>query len=59
MFDSYVVDRIADDAYDLYVSADDGYTWEYYATYEREDWAVNEGMAAVENADSRAGYYTL
>lgn len=59
MFDCYAVDRIADDWHDLYVSEDDGYTWEYFGTYECEVDAVLDGVKAVENADSRSGYYTL
>jgi hypothetical protein len=59
MFDCYTVDRIADDCHDLYVSEDDGYTWEYFGTYEREVDAVLDGVKAVENADSRSGDYTL
>jgi hypothetical protein len=59
MFDCYTVDRIADDCHDLYVSEDDGYTWEYYGTYEHDVDARLDGEKAVKNADSRAEYYTL
>jgi len=31
---AYTIDKIAEDLYDLYVSEDDGYTWEYYYSYE-------------------------
>ena len=34
----YQIDRIAEDCWDVYVSDDAGYTWEYYGTYEREEW---------------------
>jgi hypothetical protein len=44
---TYTIDVIDDDCFDLYVSDDDGYTWEYYATYEDYATAVNEGEAAV------------
>lgn len=43
----YDIARIADDCFDVYMSDDGGYTWEYYATYEREDWAVEEAEAAL------------
>jgi len=43
----YTIDEISEDCYDLYVSDDDGYTWEYYATYEDYATAVNEGEVAM------------
>ena len=59
MFDCYAVDSIAEDCHDLFVSEDDGLTWEYYGTYKYAVDAVYAGEKIVENADSRAGYYTL
>lgn len=56
MMDCYTIDKIADDCYDLYVSEDDGYTWEYYASYVSEREAREDGEAAcAETEDS----YTL
>ena len=50
MLDDFVYDimTIAEDCFDLYVSDDAGYTWEYYGSYEREDWAVECGEADLE-----------
>ena len=58
MFDdfTYEVDRIADDCWDVYVSDDAGYTWEYYGTYERYDWALDDAEAAVAAARNRKDY---
>lgn len=46
----YNVDTIAEDCYDLYVSDDAGYTWEFYGSYERKDWAIEDGEALIWNA---------
>ena len=48
---AYTIDRIAEDCWDVYVSDDDGYTWEYYGTYEREDWAREDAEAAIWRAN--------
>ncbi len=52
----YHIACIAEDAHDLYVSDDGGYTWEYYGTYESNDIADEEGEAAVEFAVNRKDY---
>jgi len=54
MLDDFVYDvmTIAEDCFDLYVSDDAGYTWEYYGSYEREDWAVECGEAACIKAET-------
>jgi len=44
---AYTIDKIAEDCYDVYVSEDDGYTWEYYATYTSESEAVEEAEAVI------------
>ncbi len=44
---AYTIDMIAEDCYDLYVSDDDGYTWEYYASYECE-WSAREDAEIAE-----------
>ena len=45
---AYTIDMIAEDLYDLYVSDDDGYTWEYYSSYECESAAREDAEAAKE-----------
>jgi hypothetical protein len=45
---AYTIDMIAEDCYDLYVSDDDGYTWEYYSSYECENAAREDAEAAKE-----------
>lgn len=52
----YVIDCIADDCFDVYVSDDGGYTWEYYGSYERYDWAQDDAEAAVLTAIGRKDY---
>lgn len=56
MMDDFVynIDTIAEDCYDLYVSDDAGYTWEFYGSYERKDWAVEDGEAAIWKAQTVA-----
>ena len=56
MMDDFVYDiaTIAEDCYDLYVSDDAGYTWEFYGTYERKDWAIEDGEAAIRYAETVA-----
>lgn len=48
---TYTIEQIAEDCYDVYVSDDDGYTWEYYATYETYEWAVEDAEAAMVRAN--------
>lgn len=45
---AYTIDKISEDCYDVYVSEDSGYTWEYYATYEDLRWAEAEAEAAMD-----------
>lgn len=52
----YTVDRMANDCYDLYTSDDDGYTWDYYGSYETAEAAHAEGLFVVTNAEKD---YTL
>ncbi len=33
---TYTIDKIDDDCWDLFVSEDEGYTWEYYYTYDTQ-----------------------
>lgn len=43
----FVIDRVADDCWDVYVSEDDGYTWEYYESYDSEATAREDAQRAV------------
>lgn len=43
----FVVDRMADDCWDVFVSEDDGYTWEYYESYASEAEAREDAQRAV------------
>lgn len=45
---TYTIDKIAEDLYDLYVSDDDGYTWEYYHSYESHEYAEQDALAWVQ-----------
>ncbi len=45
---TYTIDKIAEDCYDLYVSDDDGYTWEYYSSYESENMAREDATAWID-----------
>lgn len=45
---AYTIEKIADFFYDVYVSDDDGYTWEFYATYDDEKVARDEAEAAMD-----------
>lgn len=56
MMDCYTIDKIADDCYDLYVSEDDGYTWEYYASYVYEADARKDGEWACSEAAEKDSY---
>jgi len=47
---TYTIDEIGVDGFDLYVSDDDGYTWEYYDSYGTYQDAVFAGNEAVANA---------
>jgi hypothetical protein len=51
---TYDINDISNDCYDLYVSDDGGYTWEYYSSYGTRAEAVFAGNAAVEYALDRA-----
>lgn len=44
---TYTIDMIAEDLYDLYVSDDDGYTWEYFDSYVTYDQAEDDGRALL------------
>lgn len=44
---TYMIDQIDVDCFDLYVSDDGGYTWEYYATYDDEKMAKEDGKCLV------------
>ena len=46
---SYIVDRVDDDCWDLYVSEDYGYTWEFYNWYSSEELADVTGMDLMES----------
>lgn len=48
----YEIVEIDAGCYDLYVSDDDGYTWEYYGMYTSREWAVEDGEAAILYAES-------
>ena len=54
----YHVDEIAEDCYDLYVSDDGGYTWEFYGTCENRHEAHETGEAAVWKAQTMAALET-
>jgi hypothetical protein len=45
---TYTIDKIAEDLYDLYVSDDDGYTWEYYYSYETHVQAEDDALCWVQ-----------
>jgi hypothetical protein len=52
-YNSYLIDTISDEngiVYDLFVSADDGYTWEFYNWYDDIDLAHAEGVSACKRA---------
>ena len=52
-YNNYVIDTISDEygtVYDLYVSDDGSYTWEYYGSYDDVDVAHAEGVAACKRA---------
>ena len=51
---TFHVDEIAEDCYDLYLSDDDGYTWEFYGSFEHRDVAHETGKALVWKAETRA-----
>ena len=51
----YHVDRIDDDCFDLYVSDDGGYTWEFYNWYDSFELADVNGRDVVEEV--KGGYY--
>ena len=48
---TFIIDTIAEDLYDLYVSDDDGYTWEYYSSYESEAAALEDAAARMVSND--------
>ena len=52
----YTIDEIDAGWYDLYVSDDDGYTWEYYGMYNNREWAVEDGEAAILYYDADEPY---
>jgi hypothetical protein len=51
---TYTIDEISEDCYDLYVSDDDGYTWEYFATYTAYIDAVEDAEAVMMIGANRA-----
>ncbi len=44
----YTIDKIDDDCYDLFVSEDDGYTWDFYNWYSSWDLADATGASLME-----------
>lgn len=54
---TYTVEKIDVDVFDVFVSDDGGYTWEYYASYDNEAVAREEGEAAVMVANKRGESY--
>lgn len=50
----YNIDEIAEDCYDLYLSDDAGYTWEYYGAFENRHVAEETGEALIWKAETRA-----
>jgi uncharacterized protein YbcC (UPF0753/DUF2309 family) len=55
---TYMIEKIDNDCYDLYVSDDDGYTWEYYYTYASYEQAQDDAELALARAN-REDFYTL
>jgi hypothetical protein len=55
---TYTIDKIDNDCYDVYVSEDDGYTWEYFDTYTSYDEARDDAELALARAN-REDFYTL
>jgi Neuraminidase (sialidase) len=47
---TYTIDTIGTNGYDVYVSDDGGYTWEYYESYPTLIQADREGANACERA---------
>ncbi len=52
MFCTYSIEKIDDDCYDLYVSDDDGYTWEFYNWYDSYDLADATGRIVAEEMEA-------
>lgn len=44
---TYMIDQVDIDCFDLYVSDDGGYTWEHYATYDEYNAAKEDGKSLV------------
>ena len=55
---TYTIEQIAEDCYDLYVSDDDGYTWEFFDSYVTYDQAWDDAELAMARAN-REDFYTL
>ncbi len=51
---SYVVDRVDEACFDLYVSEDDGYTWEFYNWYSSQSLAEATGKDLMEVVSDEA-----
>jgi hypothetical protein len=51
---SYVVDMVDTDCFDLYVSEDDGYTWEFYNWYSSQSLAEATGKDLMEGLTDEA-----
>lgn len=45
---TYTIDKIDDEIYDLYVSDDEGYTWEFYACYETREAAESQALCWIQ-----------
>jgi hypothetical protein len=54
---TYMVSQIDVDCFDVFVSDDGGYTWEYYNSYESNELAEEEGKTAVMFANTRGRFY--
>jgi hypothetical protein len=53
---AYTIEKIADDCWDLYVSDDDGFTWQYFASYVYELDARTDGEWACSEAKNKESY---
>jgi hypothetical protein len=52
-YNDYLIDTLSDEhgtVYDVFVSEDDGYTWEYYNSYDDVNLAHAEAVAACKRA---------
>lgn len=56
--DTYTIEQIAEDCFDLYVSEDGGYTWDFFDSYVTYDQARDDAELALARAN-REDFYTL